>query len=102
MNGCSFQSSSSGAALPALLPALERGHLNVVAVGRHINQRLVPARVVVSAGDRVLHAKPSHVAQRHRRAGFVALFHHSMILTAAGAFGHDALKPQCARRRLGA
>ena len=25
-----------------------------------------------------------------------------MILTAAGAFGHDALKPQCARRRLGA
>jgi hypothetical protein len=74
MNGCSFQSSSSGAALPALHPALERGHLNVVAVGRHIDQRLVPARVVVSAGDQVLHAKLSHVAQRDRGARFVSLF----------------------------
>jgi hypothetical protein len=34
-----------------------------------------------------MHALLAHVGEVHRRTGFVALLHHSMILVAAGASG---------------
>jgi hypothetical protein len=47
----------------------------------------MPAGVVKAERDQVMHALLTHVAERHRRAGRVALSYHSTILVAAGASG---------------
>jgi hypothetical protein len=50
---------------------------------RHIDQCLVPARIVVAIGDQVMHTLLAHIGERHRRAGWV-LGAHSMNLVWGG------------------
>ena len=57
----------------ALHPAFEPRHLGLDRIARHVDQRLMAARVVEAEGDQVLHAQLAHVAERHRRAGFASL-----------------------------
>ena len=61
------------AALPAFVAALERRHFGVGRVGRHVDQRLVTAGVVVALTDEVMHAQLAHVTAHHRWAGMLTL-----------------------------
>ena len=56
--------SSFGAALAALRSTLERGHLNEVAIGRHVDQCLMSAGVIQTERDQVMYPKLAHVAER--------------------------------------
>jgi hypothetical protein len=58
------------AAGSALHPALEPRHQRVAWILRHVDQRLVTARVVEAEGDQVTHTSLVHVAERHRWAGW--------------------------------
>jgi hypothetical protein len=44
-------------------------------LARHVDQRGVPAGIVETRRDQVLHAELAHVAERHRRAGGVPGIH---------------------------
>jgi hypothetical protein len=54
---------------PAFHLAVERRHLNVVGVLRHIDNGLTPTGIVQAKGDQVAHPKLTHVAERHPRGG---------------------------------
>jgi hypothetical protein len=44
-------------------------------IARHVDQRRVPTDVVEAIGDQVMHTLLAHVAERHRRAGWVLELH---------------------------
>jgi hypothetical protein len=52
---------SSPSTLAAIDATLERRHLDVVGIARHVDQRRVPARIVVAVADQAMHALPAHV-----------------------------------------
>jgi len=53
--------------------ARKRRHFGIGRIVRHVDQPLVPARIAEASGDEPLHAKRTHVAERHRRAVRLAL-----------------------------
>ena len=60
-------------ALVAFDSALNRRHLDVVGVARHIDQCLMTAGIVEAERDQMLHTLLAHVAQGHWRAGRMLL-----------------------------
>jgi hypothetical protein len=48
-----------------------RGDPVLARIARRVDDRLVAARIIEAIGDEVLHALSAHVAERHRRAGWV-------------------------------
>jgi hypothetical protein len=77
ITGCSFQFGRTSTHLPRrphlMHLILVRNHVTRSArrMARHVDQDLVPARVVEAIGDQVMHPELAHVAERHRRAGRV-------------------------------
>ena len=49
--------------------------LSISRIVRHVDQRGVPAGIVETRRNQVLHAELAHVAERHRRAGGVPGIH---------------------------
>ena len=58
-----------------------------------VDQRLVPAGVVQAIGDQVMHAKPTHIGEVHRRAGRV-LGVHSMTSSARARSEGGTARPR--------
>ena len=67
-------------ALAALHVGLEPRNWRVTRIALHVDQRLVAAGVVQAIGDQVMHAQLAHVAERHRRGGFVALLGNDVMI----------------------
>jgi hypothetical protein len=42
----------------------------IIGITRHVDQRLMPTRVIEAERDQMMHAQLAHVAERHRRAGW--------------------------------
>ena len=57
----------------------ERRHFDIVGKLRHVDQTLVSARILETSCDQVLHAEPSHVAERHRLASGLLGFHRAAL-----------------------
>jgi hypothetical protein len=47
----------------------ERRHLGIGGIARYVDEALMSARVAEAGGDKMMHTKVAHVAQRHRLAG---------------------------------
>jgi hypothetical protein len=66
--------------IAAFDPTLKRRDFDVIGVARHVNDSLVPIRVVEAIGDQVMHTLLAHIAQGHRWAGRVFHFHKTPVL----------------------
>jgi hypothetical protein len=59
----------------------EPRHLGVAWVLRHVDQPLVPARVVQAGRKQPLHTEVAHIVQGHRWAGCVLRIGHDVLLS---------------------